>query len=171
MLNFPLPVETSRLVLRDITIADKKAFSTVQFENGVDGFIDARLTAQRKIPRIECGLAVVEKQHNDVIGYAELAINEIDDIELRCFIFPEYQSQGYATEACMALSSEVFNVEYEFMTATTSPADLAAHIVLKKLGMVIIGKNDDQQEYWSLERKDFLAARNIWQKARQIVAV
>jgi RimJ/RimL family protein N-acetyltransferase len=167
MLNFPLPLETPRLILRNIVPEDKAAFSAVRFEYGVDNFIKARLAGQGKTPRTELGLAIVEKDQDIVLGYAELAVNELDDIELRAFIFPEYQFQGYAKEACMRLCAEAFNFEYEFLTATTLPQHESAHYLLKKLGMVLIGKNEAGEEYWSLERRDFLLAQKAYQTLRQ----
>jgi RimJ/RimL family protein N-acetyltransferase len=166
MLDLELPIDTPRLTLREITHADTKAYAAIQFEKGVENFIAMRLTAQRKTPRIECGVAIVEKTTDDVIGYAEVAVNDMDDIELRCFIFPEYQSQNYATEACIHLCSAVFARGYRYISASTTKQNLPAHILLKKMGMVMIGRKDDM-EYWSLERTKFIVAEINYKKALQ----
>lgn len=151
MFNASLPIETSRFILRALNSADHDLFAAVMTEYDVR----KRLRAHT---REALRLTLVEKHYGAVLGYAELAINDIHDIELYCFILSEYRSQNYATEAGTALCALALQ-RFDFVTATTALGDLAGQILAKNLGMTLIGRaesGDAIQEYWSLERKDFL---------------
>lgn len=202
MIHLALPLTTDRLILRDVKGEDTASFAKIikhprmlrkivvkgeeknvsmytSFLDGVDAFMDFSLTTQKQKPRTIYSLSVVEKKSDRVIGNIELSQNDIGDIELGYCIHPDFQNQKFATEAVYAICSYAFQHGAHAITATTRSDNKASQLLLKKLGMTLIGYkptayNDGQpiREYWMVERIPFLVAQNtVKQKTAAEAAV
>lgn len=188
MITIDLPLSTDRLTLREIAGDDAFAFAKIMshprmqrkiivngeeknvsmytsFLNGVDEFMEISIHSQRQTPRTIYSLAIVEKKSKKVIGNIEFSENDLGDIELGYCIHPDFQKQGFATEAAETVCTYAFQRGIQAITATTRGDNKASQALLKKLGMKLIGYKPTAysdgmpiREYWMVERIPFLVA-------------
>jgi RimJ/RimL family protein N-acetyltransferase len=70
----------------------------------------------------------------DVIGRAEIG----------CTVFPEFRGQGYAKEVARALATFAFDQGVEEVYATVSPDNAPSLAVVRALGFVQVGTQEDE---------------------------
>ena len=127
----PLPIETERLVIRPLRIADAEDLGqpTEWIQEKVDRFErDGGMSLW----------AVVERAGGHAAGLAGLQWEEIDgrrELDLGCVIAKDRRRLGYATEASRAVLEAAFAAGYSRITAMTAPDNAAALAVLERLGM------------------------------------
>jgi ribosomal-protein-alanine N-acetyltransferase len=158
-----LPIETHRLILRDITPDDFDAIHA--FESDPESFqyaprlarseeethqlIERAINRAKENPRDLFNLAVILKDKTNsckiipdtgnLIGRGSLLVTKRENKEasLGFVIHRDYQNQGYATEVAKALISFAFNnLGMHRVIASGDPDNIASMRVLDKAGMI-----------------------------------
>jgi RimJ/RimL family protein N-acetyltransferase len=139
------PLQTPRLVLRPIALADWQAIHRYMSDPIVtrwlpEGTLDEAQTqafAQKNAGRSARALAVVERESGQLVGHLVFhpwfgrATHEIGWV-----ISPGQQGRGYATEGAGALLDFAFSaLGCHRMVATCQPENVASWRVMEKLGM------------------------------------
>jgi RimJ/RimL family protein N-acetyltransferase len=138
-------LETSRLILRPIEVADWPAIHQYMRDRTVtrwlpEGPLDeaqAQAFARKHSGRYPRAVAVVERDGGQLIGHTPFhpwfgrATHEIGWV-----ISPKHQGRGYATEAARALMDFAFRtLRCHRVIATCQPENVASWRVMEKLGM------------------------------------
>jgi len=131
-----LPIETERLVIRPLRLADAEDLG------------ESAEWIQEKIDRFERddGMslwAAVERESGRAVALAGLQWEQIDgrrELDLGCVVAADARLRGYATEASAAIVSAAFAAGIERLTAMTFPDNAAALHVLEKLEFVPDGE-------------------------------
>jgi RimJ/RimL family protein N-acetyltransferase len=126
----PLPIETERLVIRPLRLADAAEMG------------ESPEWIQEKIERFERhgGMslwAVVVRTSGRAAGLAGVQWEEIDgrrELDLGCVIGKDHRRLGYATEASRAVLQAAFSAGYKRVTAMTGLENTPALAVLERLG-------------------------------------
>ena len=143
-------LETARLLLRRLTLADEEALHRVlsdpiAMEHYPKPF-DRAMTHQwiernlRRYRELGFGLwAVIHKRDSVLIGDCGLTMQSVDgmaELEIGYHISRAYWGQGLATEAAIACKEYAFNVlERDRVISWMGPANLASRRVAEKVGM------------------------------------
>ena len=135
-LRIKLPIETDRLVIRPLVLAD-----------ATDLAEDAAWI-QEKIDRFQRdgGMslwAAVDRESGRAVALAGLQWEQIDgrrELDLGCVVATHEQSRGYGTEASEAVVQAAFSAGFDRITAMTGPDNEAALHVLDKLEFVPHGE-------------------------------
>jgi RimJ/RimL family protein N-acetyltransferase len=128
-LRIELPIETERLVIRPLVLAD--AADLAEDEAWI----------QEKIDRFERdgGMslwAAVDRASRRAVALAGVQWEQIGgrrELDLGCVVATHEQSRGYGTEASEAVVRAAFAAGFERITAMTGPDNAAALHVLDKL--------------------------------------
>jgi len=128
-LRIELPIETERLVIRPLVLAD--AADLAEDEAWI----------QEKIDRFERdgGMslwAAVDHASRRAVALAGVQWEQIGgrrELDLGCVVATHEQSRGYGTEASEAVVRAAFAAGFERITAMTGPDNAAALHVLDKL--------------------------------------
>jgi RimJ/RimL family protein N-acetyltransferase len=129
-LRIELPLETERLVIRPLELADAKDLG--ESEDWI----------REKVDRFERdgGMslwAAVDRETGRAVALAGLQWEQIDgrrELDLGCVVAAHAQRRGYATEASEAIVRAAFATGFDRLTAMTGPDNAPALHVLKKLG-------------------------------------
>jgi RimJ/RimL family protein N-acetyltransferase len=124
-----LPIETERLVIRPLALAD--ATDLGEDEEWI----------REKIDRYErdggIGLwAAVERESGQAVALAGFQWEQIDgrrELDIGCVVADHAQQRGYGTEASVAILDAAFAAGFERITAMTGPDNAPALRVLEKL--------------------------------------
>jgi 8-oxo-dGTP diphosphatase len=146
--SFP-DFETERLTLRAPTLEDIDNFQSlwsleeVSFwtksiphplpDNFATDFLDQRIARRNKGDLATYAIEVTTTQK--FIGYIDLIFLEDNRAELSFALHPDYQNQGFITEAAtnlLALAFEHFGISH--LCAIAKKTNLASHKVLQRLG-------------------------------------
>ncbi len=156
--TFPLYILTPRLVLRNWTLDDLPAAHAIYSHPEV-----MRWSPAGPSPSLEATRAILEEhlasyaQHGigkwavalratgEVIGYCGVAMELVHGLtpepELGYRLLPEFQGQGYATEAARAALTHCLTlVGLPRILGLVEPANVASVRVLLKLGMIWQGR-------------------------------
>jgi len=128
----PLPIETERLVIRPLRLADAAEMG------------ESPEWIQEKIDRFERdgGMslwAVVVRASGRAAGLAGVQWEEIEgrrELDLGCVMGKDHRGLGYATEASRAVLQAAFSAGYERVTAMTGLENAPALAVLQRLGFM-----------------------------------
>ena len=128
-MRIELPIETERLVIRPLRLAD-----AADLGEPADWI-------QEKIDRFERdgGMslwAAVERESGRAVALAGLQWEQIDgrrELDLGCVVAADARLRGYATEASEAIVQAAFAASFERLTAMTFPDNETALHVLEKL--------------------------------------
>jgi RimJ/RimL family protein N-acetyltransferase len=128
-LRIELPIETARLVIRPLELADAEDLGESEdwIREKVDRFgRDGGMSLWAAVDR-ESGRAVALAglQWEQIAGRREL--------DLGCVVASHAQQRGYATEASEAIVRAAFAAGCERLTAMTAPDNAVALHVLEKL--------------------------------------
>ncbi len=157
---FPLYLLTPRLVLRNWTLDDLPAAHAIYSHPEV-----MRWSPDGPSPSLEATRQILEEhfasyaQHGigkwavalrasgEIIGYCGVAMEPVHGLtpepELGYRLLPEFQGQGYATEAAkVALEHCLTLVGLPRILGIVDPANAASVRVLLKLGMALQGQTD-----------------------------
>jgi RimJ/RimL family protein N-acetyltransferase len=139
------PLQTQRLILRPIALADWEAIHRYMSDPVVtrwlpEGTLDeaqAQAFARKNAGRSATAIAVVEREADELVGHMVFhpwyghATHEIGWV-----IAPDRQRRGYATEAARALLDFAFGaLRCHRVIATCQPDNPASWRVMEKLGM------------------------------------
>lgn len=135
-LRIELPIESGRLVIRPLVIAD------------AEDLAESEEWIQEKIDRFERdgGMslwAAVDRERGRAVALAGLQWELIDgrrELDLGCVVASHAQGRGYATEASQAIVAAAFDAGFDRLTAMTFPDNEAALHVLEKLEFVPSGE-------------------------------
>ena len=160
-------IESERLILRQFTMTDLELFfqyrskpEVAEFqlwesftEQEASAFIEKYATTRPGIPGEWSGLAIELKTTGTLIGDCAMKINTEygAQAEIGFNLSPEYQGQGFATEAVRCLIDYVFSqIGVHRVFAVTDAENTGAANLLKRLGM----------------RQEGHFIQNIWFKGR-----
>jgi len=147
-------IETKRLILRPITIADTQDFFELDSNPKVHLFLGnnpvktieqseamiANILQQYKTNGLG-RLAIIEKSTNDFVGWAGLKLEEklrkeFSYYDLGYRLKEQFWGKGYATEAAFASLEYGFNtLKLEEIGAAADVNHIASNTILKKVGM------------------------------------
>jgi RimJ/RimL family protein N-acetyltransferase len=139
-----LPIETERLVIRPLAIADAAELA------------EDEAWIREKIDRYERdgGMslwAAVDRESGRAVALAGLQWEQIDgrrELDLGCVVAAHERSRGYGTEASEAVVQAAFAAGFERITAMTGPDNQTALHVLEKLEFVPHGEaNHEGRRY------------------------
>ena len=128
-LRIELPIETERLVIRPLELADAEDLG--EPEDWI----------REKVDRFERdgGMslwAAVDRESGRAVALAGLQWEQIDgrrELDLGCVVADHEQGRGYGTEASDAIVHAAFAAGFERLTAMTGPDNAVALHLLKKL--------------------------------------
>ena len=144
-------IESERLFIRNFSIEDLnevfefmsspemaefEQFPAMSWDETVHYIKKFSFTAlSQQDPWVE--LAIFQKEERRVIG--GLSIKYVDkqltQVEIGYRIHWDFQSQGYATEACRVVIDELFRIGVRRISASTAAKNVASWKVMEKLGM------------------------------------
>jgi RimJ/RimL family protein N-acetyltransferase len=181
------PLQTSRLVLRPITLADWPAIHRYMSDGVVtrwlpEGTLDEAQTqafAKKNAGRAASALAVIERESGQLVGHMVFhpwyghATHEVGWV-----ISPRSQGRGYATEAARTLMDFAFGtLGCHRVVATCQPENVASWRVMEKLGMrreahFLRGLYQETGEWWdeyfyALLADEYFAASSRTSTARK----
>lgn len=151
-----IPLETERLYLRPVELADAPALAEVALNpdvlkltglfpplttlEDVQGFVKSFLVgdaAQNISPRYPKSWSIVEKQSGTVIGLVVFVayLERHQRAEIAYAIAPAYWNHGYATEACQVVARHAFSCGLLRLYGMVDPENKTSERVLQKLNM------------------------------------
>lgn len=148
--KFPMQIETERLLIRSLEIADASPLAAIWS----DPEVTRHMGGPRDFAAIREGLkedartgnqavtdlwTVVEKASGQVIGHCGFLEKDVDDqaeIELIYVFASDSWGKGYATEAALALRDHAFHrLGLRRIIALIAPGNPASARVAEKIGM------------------------------------
>lgn len=145
----PLPIETRRLVLREMAAADWRAIDAYNRDlrfhrylpieppdaRSTQGFVNLCLRRARERPRRHYDPVVVERASGDILGTLRLSLRGRGIADLGYAIRPDRWNEGFASEAVAALLAALGpRLALAEVWATVDPANAASIRVVTKLG-------------------------------------
>jgi ribosomal-protein-alanine N-acetyltransferase len=145
----PLPLETARLLLREMTAADWRAIHAYNRDpafhrflpidppsaRSTQGFVQLCLLRARERPRRHYDPVIVETASGEVVGTLRLGLREPGVADIGYAIRPDRWSRGFATEAAGALLAALrLRLALRQVWATVDPDNAASLRVMQKLG-------------------------------------
>jgi RimJ/RimL family protein N-acetyltransferase len=182
-----LPIITSRLILTDFTMNDVKDVVKIgermieqtkndpdyllffwfrpkqgetQFEN-IKRRIESSIQNSKIRPRINYSLALRLKESNKLIGRFCIDMDGIGDTG--SFIDPEYQKNGYQSEARIAMMDLYFE-RFPVLTATADPDNVPSNKNLIGFGGILSGTKD-ASEFDGRPRNIYKITKENYKKA------
>ncbi len=148
--QFEIPkLETKRLLLRELRLADFEAYAKWMADKDFRRFLGKGDCLSREMAwRAFCGLighwvlrgfgfwAIEHKQTGDFIGYVGIHYPEDwPDIEIGWGLDPKYQAQGYGLEAARrAMQFGFERLELDYLISLIVQGNTASAALAKKLG-------------------------------------
>lgn len=147
-------IETNRLYLRELSIADAENFYLLNADKEVikytgdkafDSINEAKSFLVSYNPYQEYGYgrwAVIDKSNEDFLGWCGLKYSsEVDEIDIGFRFFKKHWNKGFATEsakACIDYGFEKLNMQT--IVGRAMELNTASIKVLEKIGMTFVGK-------------------------------
>ncbi|WP_427051027.1 GNAT family N-acetyltransferase [Paenibacillus sp. TC-CSREp1] len=160
------PIETKRLYLRELTLADRESvfqhFANPNVTRFMDiepcrGMEEVEEIIQFHIQDSGCRYGIFNKMHNQFIGTAGYHCwnpNSPSSAEIGFDLSPSYWGQGLMQEALEAMIPIGWNVmNLDWVEATVEPENIQSQRLLNKLEFV---KSDELQQglfYYTLHRE------------------
>jgi ribosomal-protein-alanine N-acetyltransferase len=167
-------IQTERLVLRPSSVEHAVDLHRLWTDKEVRKFLytNERITLEEAIETIEEYVALAEQSglgiwciyrkdaDTDLIGYCGLRyIDGTTDVELLSALLPTHWKQGFATEACRALTAYLFRTHpVDCVFAGSDPVNASGFGVTKRLGMHQVPDGTipvPGATYYRLERSKF----------------
>lgn len=153
-------IETSRLILREFSMADLPRLFELYEKPGVTDYMEPLYEYEKEREYEQAYISnmyryygygmwlVCLKETGKVIGRAGLEHREYEasiELEMGYMIEPEEQKKGYATEACEAIVRYAAeNLEFERVCCLIEPENEASIHLVKKLGFKLLDEvNND----------------------------
>ncbi len=143
-------VETERLIIRPITMADKNEIFEYRRDkeiNKYQGWIPssiedveefiAKVSGELNVPNTWFQFVLIEKETLKIIG--DLGIHFIDvenkQAEIGCTLNKDFQNKGYATESVIRVIDFLFNdLEKHRVTASIDPGNKNSIRLVERIG-------------------------------------
>jgi len=179
-----LPIDTSRLRLREFVLSDFDAIHAYSSDPRVTkylffgprdagstaDYLEGLLESQRELPRTRFELAVEERGSGRVIGACDLSVIERNVIDLGYMLGVPDWGKGYATEIALALvDAAFFDLQADRVISTVDVNNGASIRVLEKIGMrweAVFRKHRRAKNRW-WDCHLFVLPREVWELARQ----
>ena len=159
-----MEIKTKRLILRDhflndwVEIHEYASIPEVSkydswgpnTEKDSKDFVDRMIQQAEEVPRFKYDLAIFHKQDQKVIGGVGVrrASQESYVADLGYAINPNYQGQGFATEAVQAILRLGFDkLGLKIIFATCDVKNIASYKVMEKCGMIKVGELKNFKEF------------------------
>lgn len=121
-------LETQRLTLRELTLADANDLVALDADADVVKYVDT----PSRVDRVGCR-AVMERATGEFLGWVELTPDGRLGYRLRRAAW----GNGYATEGCRALIEKAFTVDgLRLVRATTMTVNARSRAVMRKCGLL-----------------------------------
>lgn len=149
-------IETNRLYLRELTVADTESFfllnndgDVIKYtgDNAFESINDAKLFLENYNPYQEYGYgrwAVIDKSNDEFLGWCGLKYTaEVDEVDIGFRFFKMHWNKGFASEsakACIDYGFEKLNLNS--IVGRAMEANIASIKVLEKIGMNYINTID-----------------------------
>ncbi len=166
-------LDTERLSLRTISVDDapfylelvnSPGFLAHIGDRGIRTLAEARATIEGGPVAMQAALGhsiyLVESRATGVpVGMSGLIKRDVlDDVDLGYAFLPEYEGQGFASEAAFAVVDLARRMGMARLVAITSPGNLASDRVLTKVGMrfekvVYLSGRDDPTRFYAMDLK------------------
>jgi len=145
-----LPIQTSRLTLREFRVSDlgsviaysgdprvtRYMFFGPRDEDASRQYLEGVLDSQTERPRTRFELAVEHRESARVIGACDLSMIERDVIDMGYMLEHASWGQGFATEIALALTDAAFyDLSAERVISTVDVNNKASVSVLEKAGL------------------------------------
>lgn len=147
-------IETNRLYLRELSVADTENFYLLNADEEVikytgdkafDSINEAKSFLENYNPYQEYGYgrwAVIDKSNEEFLGWCGLKYSsEVDEVDIGFRFFKKHWNKGFATEsakACLDYGFEKLNLKT--IVGRAMEANTASIKVLEKIGMTFVGK-------------------------------
>lgn len=147
-------IETNRLYLRELSVADAENFYLLNADEDVvkytgdkafESINEAKSFLENYNPYQEYGYgrwAVIAKSNEEFLGWCGLKYSpEIDEVDIGFRFFKKHWNKGFASEsakACIEYGFEKLNLKT--IVGRAMEANVASIKVLEKLGMTFVGK-------------------------------
>jgi len=163
----PLPIETRRLVLREMAAADWRAIDAYNRDprfhaylpieppdaGTTQSFVALCLQRARERPRRHYDPVVVERASGAILGTLRLSLRRRGIADLGYAIRPDRWNEGFASEALMALLAALRpRLALAEVWATVDPANAASIRLLEKTGF-------SREGY----AREYLCINGVWQ--------
>jgi ribosomal-protein-alanine N-acetyltransferase len=178
-----VPLQTSRLQLRDFTDQDFEAvlaysadprvtkylFFGPRDELSTQEYLEELLASQRERPRTRYELAVQESASGRVIGACDLSLVEHNVMDLGYMLEMGSWGKGFATEISHALLDAAFSqLHVDQVISTVDINNRASIRVLEKVGMrweaIYRRHRRAKNRWWDCHL--FVMPRAVWEAAR-----
>ena len=185
MRTLKLPIQTSRLTLREFRAEDLAAVAAYSGDPRVTRYmffgprdadasreyLDSVLESQAERPRTRFELAVEHRESGRVIGACDLSMIERDVIDLGYMLEHASWGIGFATELALALTDAAFyDLSAERVISTVDVNNKASIIVLEKAGMqweaTFRKARRTKNRWWDCHL--YVLARTVWESSRKI---
>ena len=160
-------IETPRLILRTVTMAD---LDQVALTWNLDGPPLSRAEAHARISWIQAnqqqnapgklvylGLAIIAKDTDEFIGWCGLDRDDGNPV-LFYLLKARHRGKGLATEAARVVLGYAFSqLALPRVNGATAFDNIASRRVMEKLGMVYVGLDEEGGHSFTLTRADYHA--------------
>lgn len=177
-----LPIETDKLVIREIDVADiddfhelinHPGFSYYCFDGSresVESFVEDAISGQEAIKKGELRktfmMAIENKASKELVGHVsvDLLDKAPEDYDLAYFTHPKHQGKGIAFEASSGFLKKVFeHLDPAKVVATVHPENFGSIKVLNRLGFRATGETSyvesadgkNERLWYTMTRDDF----------------
>lgn len=165
-----MELETDRLVLRTVTLADIKEVARMwSFEKGEISLAEAKRAIEwmeenheknKKGQIVHVCFAIFEKNRDEIIGWCRLDGRHDHLVSIFYLIDGQYRRRGYATECAGQLLDFGFSVMgVDRIDGKCSSENLGSQKVLEKLGMKNLGVDQDGSLHYCIDLDNYNAAR------------
>jgi len=156
-----LPIETERLLVRPLRLADSQDLYELYSDAGTMRFLEVAAALPRTLVESQAWVqskvdlferddgmslwALVERERGRVIGDAGLQWEMVAgrrELDLGCRIVRRLHGRGYATEASSAILRGALDAGFNRVTAQTATDNAAALEVLRRIGFRIEGETE-----------------------------
>jgi ribosomal-protein-alanine N-acetyltransferase len=119
-------------------------------------------------------VAVALKENQELVGFVSRSSKDRAEYELGYNFHPDARGAGYATEACRAVLSNLFEeLGAERVTAGTAKVNLPSRKLLERLGFefleeeTVAFRKDDEGNPISFTGLKFLLTRDSWESRKR----
>jgi [ribosomal protein S5]-alanine N-acetyltransferase len=168
----PIHIETERLQIREILVADEQGMWELDQDGEVHKYLGNHpfkqieqtrdLIANIRRQYIENGIgrwAIIKKDSAEFVGWTGFKLmkerinNHINYYDFGYRLVRRFWGKGYATESAIAaLKYGIENLQLKNIYGMTDPENLASRNVLEKIGMMYVGlfPYDGETNIWRL---------------------
>jgi RimJ/RimL family protein N-acetyltransferase len=164
-----LPLETDRLILRELQLSDAEAFFAMDSNPKVHQYLwnkpvqkieeTIEIIAFVRKQYIDNGIgrfAMILKETNEFVGWAglkyntEMVNNKVNFYDIGYRLDEKFWGKGYASEATFAWLKYAFGtINIKIIEASAHTDNIASNRILQKIGMQITEEYQEDGESWN----------------------